>query len=58
MMRTETVQLSITGSTATVMLNRPEVLNAANAQWMQDLNRAVGELEKERIRPKACRNGW
>ena len=41
-MRTETVQLSITGSTAAVMLNRPEVLNAANAQWMQDLHRAVG----------------
>jgi hypothetical protein len=45
-MRTETVQLSTTGSTAAVMLNRPEVLNAANAQWMQDLNCAVGELEK------------
>jgi 1,4-dihydroxy-2-naphthoyl-CoA synthase len=45
-MRTETVQLSITGSTAVVMLNRSEVLNAANVQWMQDLNRAVGELEK------------
>jgi enoyl-CoA hydratase/carnithine racemase len=44
--RTETVQLSITGSTAAVMLNRPEVLNAANAQWMQDLNRVVDELEK------------
>jgi hypothetical protein len=37
-MHTETVQLSITGSTAAVMLSRPEVLNAANAQWMQDLN--------------------
>lgn len=46
MIRTETVQLSITGNTATVILNRPEVLNAANEQWMQDLNRAVSELEK------------
>lgn len=39
------VYLETEGKIANIVLNRPEVLNAANVQWVEDLHRALDELE-------------
>ena len=42
-----TVRLERQGSVATLMLNRPEALNAINAALVRDLGAACGELESD-----------
>src|SRR4051794_39431421 len=44
-MRHGTVLLDVKGPLATVTLNRPEVLNAANLAFMEDFEAVVGALE-------------
>ena len=39
-----TIRLEITGATATITLQRPDVLNAGNAEWVADLNEVVARL--------------
>ena len=41
----ETIDLSIRDTRAEVAFNRPEVLNAENGQWMDDLHAVLDELE-------------
>src|SRR5436309_2635270 len=41
----ETIDLEISGARAEILLNRPEVLNAANNQWMEDLHAILDEVE-------------
>ena len=41
----ETIDLNITDMRAELLFNRPEVLNAANNQWVEDLHAALDELE-------------
>jgi enoyl-CoA hydratase/carnithine racemase len=43
-MQLETMYSITDGSVATVVLNRPHVLNCANEQWAQDLNTVVDNL--------------
>lgn len=43
-MRNRTIQLDIAGATARITLQRPEVLNAGNAEWVADLNEVVARL--------------
>lgn len=43
-----TVLLEVEGSLATVTLNRPHVLNAANLEFMEDFEAVVGALEVAR----------
>jgi enoyl-CoA hydratase/carnithine racemase len=41
----ETIDLELTETRAELNFNRPEVLNAANCQWIDDLHAALDELE-------------
>jgi enoyl-CoA hydratase/carnithine racemase len=41
----ETIDLELNETRAEVNFNRPEVLNAANCQWMDDLHAVLDELE-------------
>jgi len=41
----DTIDLTINDTRAELLLNRPEVLNAANNQWVEDLHEALDELE-------------
>lgn len=43
-MQLETMYSTVDGRVATVMLNRPSVLNCANEQWARDLNTLVDDL--------------
>jgi enoyl-CoA hydratase/carnithine racemase len=43
-MQLETMYSEIDGAVATLMLNRPQVLNCANEQWARDLNTLVDDL--------------
>lgn len=43
-MQLETMYSAVDGQVATVMLNRPHVLNCANEQWARDLNTLIDEL--------------
>ena len=43
-MQLETMFSTVDGRVATVMLNRPHVLNCANEQWARDLNILVDDL--------------
>ena len=43
-MQLETMYSEISGEVATIMLNRPQVLNCANEQWALDLNALVDDL--------------
>ena len=43
-MQLETMYSSVDGQVATVMLNRPHVLNCANEQWARDLNTLIDDL--------------
>jgi enoyl-CoA hydratase/carnithine racemase len=45
-MQLETMYSSVDEHVATLMLNRPEVLNCANEQWALDLNTLVDDLAK------------
>jgi len=45
-MQLETMYSAVDEHVATLMLNRPEVLNCANEQWALDLNRLVDDLAK------------
>ena len=44
-MNSGTIELKIQGAVSEVSLNRPEVLNAANRQWVDDLHCVLDELE-------------
>jgi 1,4-dihydroxy-2-naphthoyl-CoA synthase len=47
----ETMYSQADGPVATLVLNRPQVLNCANEQWARDLNTLVDELTADaRIR--------
>jgi enoyl-CoA hydratase/carnithine racemase len=47
----ETIDLVLSEARAEVYFNRPEVLNAANCQWMDDLHAVLDELEStDRLR--------
>ena len=41
-----TVRLEVDGPVARVVLDRPEVLNAGDAEWVRDLNGVVTELRR------------
>jgi enoyl-CoA hydratase/carnithine racemase len=41
----ETIDLEMTETRAEILFNRPEVLNAANSQWMDDLHAILDEVE-------------
>src|SRR2546423_14323283 len=41
----ETIDFQLTETRAEILFNRPEVLNAANCQWMDDLHAILDELE-------------
>ena len=43
-MHLETMYLEVDGAVATLVLNRPQVLNCANEQWARDLNTLVDDL--------------
>ena len=50
-MQLETMYSEMIGDVATLVLNRPEVLNCANEQWVRDLNTLVDDLSaNERLR--------
>ena len=40
----EAIRLEIEGPLATLVLDRPRVLNAGNRQWVADLNEAVAAI--------------
>jgi enoyl-CoA hydratase/carnithine racemase len=42
--RVRTIRLEVTGAVARITLQRPEVLNAGNAEWVRDLNEVVARL--------------
>jgi enoyl-CoA hydratase/carnithine racemase len=42
----KSIRLAIDGPLARVTLDRPEVLNAGNAQWVRDLGEVVGHIER------------
>ncbi|MEW6212349.1 MAG: enoyl-CoA hydratase/isomerase family protein [Acidobacteriota bacterium] len=44
-MRGRTFKIKIDGQTAEIIMTRPEVLNAANWDWMNDLHEALDEVE-------------
>jgi enoyl-CoA hydratase/carnithine racemase len=47
----ETIDLLLNDTRAEIYFNRPDVLNAANCQWMDDLHTALDQLEAaERLR--------
>lgn len=46
-MKLETMYLNVEGAVARVMMNRPEVLNCANAAWVRDLNTIADHLMAE-----------
>jgi enoyl-CoA hydratase/carnithine racemase len=41
-----TIRLTVAGAVARVTLDRPEVLNAGNAEWVRDLGEVVARLER------------
>jgi enoyl-CoA hydratase len=41
----ETIDLEMSGTRAEIIFNRPEILNAANNQWMDDLHAVLDEVE-------------
>jgi enoyl-CoA hydratase/carnithine racemase len=43
-----TFKLRLDGPVASIILNRPEVLNAANCAWMDDFHRSIDEVESVR----------
>ena len=43
-MRNRTIRLDIAGAIARITLQRPEVLNAGNAEWVADLNEVEARL--------------
>jgi enoyl-CoA hydratase/carnithine racemase len=43
-MQTETMYSTVDDRVATIVLNRPDVLNCANEQWARDLNSLVDDL--------------
>ena len=43
-----TIRLAVEGPLARVTLDRPEVLNAGNAEWVRDLAEAVARIEGAR----------
>jgi enoyl-CoA hydratase len=45
-MHLETMYSSVEDKVATLMLNRPEVLNCANEQWALDLNTLIDDLAR------------
>src|SRR5215472_10746015 len=45
LMNAGTFKLNIEGPIAELIMNRPEVLNAANCQWMEDLHQALDIVE-------------
>jgi enoyl-CoA hydratase/carnithine racemase len=45
-MHLETMYSSVEDNVATLMLNRPEVLNCANEQWALDLNTLIDDLAR------------
>jgi enoyl-CoA hydratase/carnithine racemase len=45
MIGTGTLKLSISGEVAEIVMNRPEVLNASNCEWMDDFHLALDEVE-------------
>ena len=45
-MQLETMYSSVDGQVATLMLNRPEVLNSANEQWALNLNTLTDDLAR------------
>ena len=45
-MQLETMYSTVDDRVATVVLNRPEVLNCANEQWARDLNTLVDDLSR------------
>ena len=50
-MQLETMYSELDGAVATIVLNRPQVLNCANEQWARDLNTIVDDLaSNERLR--------
>ena len=42
----ETVALNVQGNRAEILFNRPEVLNAANGEWIEDLHSVLDEVER------------
>jgi enoyl-CoA hydratase/carnithine racemase len=44
-MNGKTFRLSVEGQIAELVMTRPEVLNAANPEWMSDLHQALDEIE-------------
>jgi enoyl-CoA hydratase/carnithine racemase len=51
MLQLETVECTVEGRVGRVTLNRPEVLNAANVEWVRDLNAALDAVAgDERVR--------
>ena len=42
----ETVALNVQGNRAEILFNRPEVLNAANGEWVEDLHSVLDDLER------------
>ena len=48
-MQLETMYSTIAGGVATVVLNRPDVLNCANEQWARDLGVLADDLA-----PREC----
>lgn len=43
-MQLDTMYSTVSGTVATLTLNRPQVLNCANEQWVRDLNALVDDL--------------
>jgi 2-(1,2-epoxy-1,2-dihydrophenyl)acetyl-CoA isomerase len=43
-MRLETMYSEVSDRVATIVLNRPEVLNCANEQWARDLNTLADDI--------------
>lgn len=46
-MQLDTMYSAVEDQVATVMLNRPQVLNCANEQWARDLNTLVDDLARQ-----------
>ena len=57
-MQLETMYVERDGRVATIVLNRPQVLNCANEQWARDLNTIVDDLAADnRLRLVVLRGG-
>ncbi|MCL4557902.1 MAG: enoyl-CoA hydratase-related protein [Deltaproteobacteria bacterium] len=52
-MEYKTIKLELDGAVATIVLNRPEVLNALNSQMLDELRQCLDEL-KQHAELKAC----